>query len=233
MKFLGSSKDVRHALEHWAHPQLLIVASFYFWRSGTDLQRSQNPNIALISATLLTIRVLPKQETNLDLLILHYLRYCQLREGVTHRAQLQAMDDLVKALTVQRSEKLCKLSKQICLASLSHHVDYLLKKGSKEGIEGMDIPTIIVRIIEAMITLPIPILHYRYYLPTLTNEYIHIVKALLTYSARNPSEYKAGRRYAWVAITRQHKHLTQDRRWIDSYSELDTIMALLAVVDFF
>jgi hypothetical protein len=54
MKFLGSSKDVRHALEHWAHPQRLIVASFYFWRSGTDLQRSQEGLLRWLLYTILS-----------------------------------------------------------------------------------------------------------------------------------------------------------------------------------
>jgi hypothetical protein len=226
--------EVRDSVVEVLHKSVLdFLAEDNVWDTILSMTRNFDPNIALISATLHTIKVLPKQEVNFDVLILHYLRYCQLREKVTNRAQLQAMDDLVKVLAVQRPEMLSKLSRQICLAGLSYHVDYLLEKGSKERMEDMDIPPIIVHIIEAMITSPSTIRHYRYYLPTLTNEYIHILKALLTYSARNPSEYKAGRRYAWVDITRQLKNLTQDRRWIDSYSELNTISALLAVVEFF
>jgi hypothetical protein len=41
MKFLGASQAVRQVLQEWAHPHELILASFYFWRSGTALQKSQ------------------------------------------------------------------------------------------------------------------------------------------------------------------------------------------------
>ena len=41
MKFLSHHEKTRRALELWSRQQQLVVASFYFWYAGTDLQRSQ------------------------------------------------------------------------------------------------------------------------------------------------------------------------------------------------
>jgi hypothetical protein len=41
MKFIGSDKQTRLALASWAGDNRLIMASFYFWSSGSPLQRSQ------------------------------------------------------------------------------------------------------------------------------------------------------------------------------------------------
>ena len=41
MKFLSHHKETKKALEPWAEQQKLVVASFYFWAAGTELQKSQ------------------------------------------------------------------------------------------------------------------------------------------------------------------------------------------------
>jgi len=41
MKFLVRDPRTRKGLEHWANGVPLLVSSFYFWRHGTDMQRSQ------------------------------------------------------------------------------------------------------------------------------------------------------------------------------------------------
>lgn len=42
MKFLYSHPETLGYLNHWAAGHQLITAHFFFWRSGTDLQKSQN-----------------------------------------------------------------------------------------------------------------------------------------------------------------------------------------------
>jgi NACHT domain len=41
MKFLGRHPATRHALKLWAGDKATVVASFYFWYAGTELQKSQ------------------------------------------------------------------------------------------------------------------------------------------------------------------------------------------------
>ncbi|KAK3902737.1 hypothetical protein C8A05DRAFT_15235 [Staphylotrichum tortipilum] len=40
MKFIADHPATRSALSHWAHPLPAVVASHYFWGSGTEMQRS-------------------------------------------------------------------------------------------------------------------------------------------------------------------------------------------------
>jgi len=40
MKFIADHPATRSALSHWAHPLPIVVASHYFWGSGTGMQRS-------------------------------------------------------------------------------------------------------------------------------------------------------------------------------------------------
>lgn len=42
MKFVADHEETRKALSAWAHGQKLIIASHYFWWSGTVLQKSQD-----------------------------------------------------------------------------------------------------------------------------------------------------------------------------------------------
>ena len=41
MKFLSHHRETMKALESWSKQQKLVVASFYFWAAGTELQKSQ------------------------------------------------------------------------------------------------------------------------------------------------------------------------------------------------
>lgn len=41
MKFLVEHNDVRKHLEHWSSQRQLVIASFYFWNTGDELQKSQ------------------------------------------------------------------------------------------------------------------------------------------------------------------------------------------------
>ena len=41
MKFLSHHRETMKALESWSGQQKLVVASFYFWAAGTELQKSQ------------------------------------------------------------------------------------------------------------------------------------------------------------------------------------------------
>lgn len=40
MKYLSENEEVMNHLRTWAHDSQLVFASFYFWRHGTDLQKS-------------------------------------------------------------------------------------------------------------------------------------------------------------------------------------------------
>lgn len=40
MKYLAESEEVRNNLNTWAHDSELVFASFFFWRHGTDFQKS-------------------------------------------------------------------------------------------------------------------------------------------------------------------------------------------------
>ncbi|KAK3899010.1 hypothetical protein C8A05DRAFT_46814 [Staphylotrichum tortipilum] len=40
MKFIADHPATRSALAHWAHPLRVVVASHYFWSSGTEMQKS-------------------------------------------------------------------------------------------------------------------------------------------------------------------------------------------------
>lgn len=40
MKYLSESEELMNHLNTWAHDSQLVFASFYFWRHGTDLQKS-------------------------------------------------------------------------------------------------------------------------------------------------------------------------------------------------
>lgn len=41
IKFIVNSHDTRKALQYWAGPKSLVIASHYFWASGTPMQKSQ------------------------------------------------------------------------------------------------------------------------------------------------------------------------------------------------
>lgn len=41
MKFLADHRTTRTALQHWANPQQLVTASFFFWSAGNSMQKSQ------------------------------------------------------------------------------------------------------------------------------------------------------------------------------------------------
>lgn len=41
MKFISGSQDTEKALAHWAGHRKLVIASHFFWNSGTDMQKSQ------------------------------------------------------------------------------------------------------------------------------------------------------------------------------------------------
>jgi len=56
MKFLGSSDKVEKALLTWAGSNQLIMASFYFWRGGTNLQKSQEGLLRWLLLTILSQR---------------------------------------------------------------------------------------------------------------------------------------------------------------------------------
>jgi hypothetical protein len=40
MKFIADHPATRSALSHWAHPLPVVIASHYFWGSGTEMQKS-------------------------------------------------------------------------------------------------------------------------------------------------------------------------------------------------
>lgn len=56
MKYLGSSHAVNRAVEKWAGSVKLIKASFYFWRGGTPLQRSQEGLLRSLLHSILSQR---------------------------------------------------------------------------------------------------------------------------------------------------------------------------------
>jgi len=41
MKFIVTHPDLRNHLQHWAGPHQLLMASFYFWGPGSEMQKSQ------------------------------------------------------------------------------------------------------------------------------------------------------------------------------------------------
>ena len=52
MKFLFNDKRTRKALRKWAGKKRLIVASYFFWNAGTDMQKSQ---LGLLQTLLYTV----------------------------------------------------------------------------------------------------------------------------------------------------------------------------------
>ncbi|KAK3319488.1 small s protein [Cercophora scortea] len=52
MKYLSTDQGIHQSLEEWAGPKTLVKASFYFWYSGTSLQKSQD---GLLRSLLLEI----------------------------------------------------------------------------------------------------------------------------------------------------------------------------------
>lgn len=56
VKFLGSDAAVRSTIQGCADPKQLIVASLYFWRSGTLLQNSQEGLLRWLLYTILSQR---------------------------------------------------------------------------------------------------------------------------------------------------------------------------------
>jgi hypothetical protein len=54
MKFLRTSPQVNDFIRSWAGSRHLITASFYFWRNGTDLQRSQEGLLRWLLYTVLS-----------------------------------------------------------------------------------------------------------------------------------------------------------------------------------
>ena len=52
MKFLVNDERTRKALDIWAGPKELIIASYFFWNAGTDMQKSQ---LGLLQTLLYTI----------------------------------------------------------------------------------------------------------------------------------------------------------------------------------
>lgn len=52
MKFIADHDQTRRSLEHWAGPNKLVIAAYYFWAAGTTMQKSQQ---GLLQAMLFDI----------------------------------------------------------------------------------------------------------------------------------------------------------------------------------
>ena len=184
--------EVRGSVVEVIHKSVLdFFSEGDVWEKILSMTLNFDPNFVLIAANLLTIKTIPPKDVNFDVVVSHYLRYCQLREKSTYRAQIQTMNELRRVLAIQEPKMLSKLLCNTCLAGLSHYVDHILEQKSKEAVKDIDIPTVIIRIVEGMVS------QGRHSLPTtLTKEYIHILKALLAYMVRNASEYTTGQRFA-------------------------------------
>lgn len=53
MRFIYGNSNTRKLLEKWSAPLPLVIASFYFWNSGTIEQRSQNGLLRALLAEIL------------------------------------------------------------------------------------------------------------------------------------------------------------------------------------
>ena len=202
------------------------------WETMLSMTRKFDPNLVLIAACLFTIKTLPTEESVGGDVVTHCLRYCQLREKSTQRAQTQAVGELRRVLAIREPKQLWMLLRHICSAGLSRYVDHLLGQTSKGALKDMDIPPVIVHLVERMVMSYMggnsPLLTF-----SLAEEYMYISKALLVYMVRNPSEYMAGQRFAWVGITKQIRSLHFEQEWIDSQSKINILKSLIAVVEAF
>lgn len=67
MKYIANHHKTREALESWSSGQKLVVTSFYFWNSGTPMQRSKDdlrqklPYQILCAAPELIVTFVPQQ----------------------------------------------------------------------------------------------------------------------------------------------------------------------------
>ena len=73
MKFLSHHNSTTQALERWADEKDLVTADYYFWHSGTELQKSQEGLLrSLLHGVLsrcpeLMLQVFPKQQKPRDI----------------------------------------------------------------------------------------------------------------------------------------------------------------------
>ncbi|KAL6713126.1 hypothetical protein ACLMJK_009247 [Lecanora helva] len=89
MKYLGASSAVEQAVKRWAGPNQLIRASFYFWRGGTPLQRTQEGLLRSLLYSILSQRrdlVQPCFPTKFD----------ELRFGVDNESETIPLSEYIK-----------------------------------------------------------------------------------------------------------------------------------------
>ena len=121
------------------------------WRTAFSVTPSFDPDAGLIAACLLTVksRALAPQ-TMFNNAVLNCLRYCQLKEKATGRAQTQVMNELRRVLAAQAPNDLPKLMQKARLDGLLRYVHYRSQDGGVEEMRGIDIPSMVVRIVEGI-----------------------------------------------------------------------------------
>jgi hypothetical protein len=222
--------EVRDWLIEVIHTSVLdFLALADVWGRILSMTPDVDPNAVLIAANLYTIKSLPPAEVDIDVIVLHYLRYCQLREKDTQKPQIQAIDGLKEVLSVRQPDALIKLPHRICLAGLSHYVSHCLMYEWKEE-RNLDIPTILVRIVEGIVDSSSR--NHRFFSSKLNEEYIQISSAIIIFLSQSP-DHTDGLKRAWMGTVKQIAIFYQDREWLDTKSEVDALNVLIAVVETF
>lgn len=81
--------EVRDSVVEVIHTSVFdFLAEANVWGTVLSMTPDIDPNAVLVAANLYTIKSLPPAEVDIDVTILHCLRYCQLREKETHKAQV-------------------------------------------------------------------------------------------------------------------------------------------------
>lgn len=199
------------------------------WENLLLKTRGFDPNQVLIAACLLTIKTRSSKESVSFDVVRHCLRYCHFRERSTHQAQTLVVSELMRILPLDDHPKLLR---HACMAGMSQSVDFLLRHGSRETLTQLDIPSVVVMLVET-IAMNYTGTYRSNRTFSLTDQHTHILKALIAHMAQNPYKYVSGQLYAWVGVIRQIKNMSVGSDWVDSQGNIDTLRTLVAVIDAF
>jgi hypothetical protein len=239
--------EVRGSVVEVIHKSVLdFLEESDVWGTILSMTPDFDPNVALMAASLLTIKTGLPVMVNDDDPIRHYLQYCQLREKSTKKAQVRAVHELKNVLDIQRPTFAFNLFEHACLAGLSYYVDHCLQQQSPAAVKHIDIPSVLATIVgvpeqsassRPTFSLGFPPRHASrsrstISFPTLQVEHEHISLALITYMAESMAPTML-LRCAWLGIIDHLGSIGYYAHWRSSRNHIEEYNVLLTIIESF
>jgi hypothetical protein len=183
----------------------------------------------------MSIKSLPPDDLHFNIIVLNCLRYCQIKERATKRAQLVIMDELKRTLASQSPNTLSLLLHHACHTGLSHYGQHVFNQDLEVMIKDTELVNKVLRIDEGMTP------NSRYAggylrdprgLPVaMAQEYVEIVKVICQYMRRDTTQW-AVRRLCAIAELADHTDVLRSKAvWVDSHERFHGARVLFAAIE--